>query len=223
MQELRREANRLLQRADLMDSDNIRCRWQNHVDTGECRFDCFDPVIARACVQLFVSMKAFKSRVRPHPATMRFVPAYAVLSYCRFSTASCRSSAEQIHLAVVPRVLRILLQTNKKPHYDFVCLAVLNFQNRRCGGRGLLRSLQLPQFCAELHIGFQRGNASGLPPRPPPPPPPRAAAPPAANSSTAPIRASAASAASASPVRSRCRRRRAPSRVRAPCGASRPS
>ncbi len=43
--ELRSEADRLFQRADLIDSDNIRCRWQNHVETGECRFDCFDPVI----------------------------------------------------------------------------------------------------------------------------------------------------------------------------------
>jgi hypothetical protein len=39
------EAARLLERKDLMDSDNIRCRWQNKADTGECRFDCFDPVI----------------------------------------------------------------------------------------------------------------------------------------------------------------------------------
>ena len=39
------DADRLMQRTDLMDSDNIRCRWQNSVTTGECRFDCFDPVI----------------------------------------------------------------------------------------------------------------------------------------------------------------------------------
>ena len=45
MGELQREAGRLLQRTDLMDNDNIRCRWQNHAETGECRFDCFDPVI----------------------------------------------------------------------------------------------------------------------------------------------------------------------------------
>jgi 2-aminoethylphosphonate dioxygenase len=43
--EFRQEADRLFQRTDLIDSDNIRCRWQNHVETGECRFDCFDPVI----------------------------------------------------------------------------------------------------------------------------------------------------------------------------------
>jgi len=43
--ELREEAALLLQRTDLIDMDNIRCRWQNHVETGECRFDCFDPVI----------------------------------------------------------------------------------------------------------------------------------------------------------------------------------
>lgn len=42
---LQAEAARLLERTDLMDSDNIRCRWQNHAVTGECRFDCFDPVI----------------------------------------------------------------------------------------------------------------------------------------------------------------------------------
>ena len=36
---------------DLIDTNNIRCRWQNHVETGECRFDCFDPVIdlSEAC------------------------------------------------------------------------------------------------------------------------------------------------------------------------------
>jgi hypothetical protein len=42
--ELERDAGRLFQRTDLIDSDNIRCRWQNHVETGECRFDCFDRV-----------------------------------------------------------------------------------------------------------------------------------------------------------------------------------
>jgi len=39
------EAVRLMQRTDLMDTNNIRCRWQDDVVTGECRFDCFDPVI----------------------------------------------------------------------------------------------------------------------------------------------------------------------------------
>ena len=43
--ELDAEATRMLGRTELIDSDNIRCRWQNHVDSGECRFDCFDPVI----------------------------------------------------------------------------------------------------------------------------------------------------------------------------------
>jgi ectoine hydroxylase-related dioxygenase (phytanoyl-CoA dioxygenase family) len=38
------EARRLLQRTDLIDTNNIRCRWQDLVETGECRFDCFDPV-----------------------------------------------------------------------------------------------------------------------------------------------------------------------------------
>lgn len=39
------EAERIQRRTDLIDTDNIRCRWQNHFQTGECRFDCFDPVI----------------------------------------------------------------------------------------------------------------------------------------------------------------------------------
>lgn len=39
------EADRLFQRRDLIDSRNIRCRWQNHYQTDECRFDTFDPVI----------------------------------------------------------------------------------------------------------------------------------------------------------------------------------
>jgi ectoine hydroxylase-related dioxygenase (phytanoyl-CoA dioxygenase family) len=43
--ELETEAERLLQRAELIHSDNIRCRWQTVAETGECRFDCFDPVI----------------------------------------------------------------------------------------------------------------------------------------------------------------------------------
>lgn len=39
------EAERLLERHDLIDSANIRCRWQNHVETGACLFECFDPVV----------------------------------------------------------------------------------------------------------------------------------------------------------------------------------
>lgn len=38
------EADRLLDRANLKDTNNIRCRWQNHVKTGECLFETFDPV-----------------------------------------------------------------------------------------------------------------------------------------------------------------------------------
>jgi ectoine hydroxylase-related dioxygenase (phytanoyl-CoA dioxygenase family) len=39
------EAETLLARSELIDTQNIRCRWQDHVETGECTFDCFDPVI----------------------------------------------------------------------------------------------------------------------------------------------------------------------------------
>ena len=42
---LRAEADALIGRRDLIDTRNIRCRWQNHVGTGECIFECFDPVI----------------------------------------------------------------------------------------------------------------------------------------------------------------------------------
>ena len=31
--------------AGLVDTKNIRCRWQDNVFTGECQFDAFDPVI----------------------------------------------------------------------------------------------------------------------------------------------------------------------------------
>src|SRR5262245_17667777 len=39
------EAERLRALGPLIHTDNIRCRWADAVDTGECRFDCFDPVI----------------------------------------------------------------------------------------------------------------------------------------------------------------------------------
>jgi len=38
------EANRVLGRKDLVDFNNLRCRWLNHYETEECRFDCFDPI-----------------------------------------------------------------------------------------------------------------------------------------------------------------------------------
>ena len=39
------EAETLIARRELIDTQNIRCRWQDHIETGECTFDCFDPVI----------------------------------------------------------------------------------------------------------------------------------------------------------------------------------
>ena len=52
--ELEAEARELLARKDLIDTQNIRCRWQNHIDTGECMFECFDPVadIGPVCGQV---------------------------------------------------------------------------------------------------------------------------------------------------------------------------
>lgn len=42
---IRAESERLLARKDLIDLRNLRCRWQHHCQTGECRFDAYDPVI----------------------------------------------------------------------------------------------------------------------------------------------------------------------------------
>jgi hypothetical protein len=51
---LEREASALWWRQDLVDKDNIRCRWKDHATTGECTFECFDPVIdlAPVCARL---------------------------------------------------------------------------------------------------------------------------------------------------------------------------
>ena len=48
------EADRLFARTDLIDTKNIRCRWKDHAVTGECLFECFDPVadISSACDKL---------------------------------------------------------------------------------------------------------------------------------------------------------------------------
>ena len=40
---LRGEADRLLERTELMDSDNIRCRWQDHAGTRWCWRGCRRP------------------------------------------------------------------------------------------------------------------------------------------------------------------------------------
>jgi hypothetical protein len=48
------EAEALLGRHDLIDPDNLRCRWQPDVHTGACAFETFDPVIdlSPACRRL---------------------------------------------------------------------------------------------------------------------------------------------------------------------------
>lgn len=43
--ELATEADDLLKRTDLIDMQNLRCRWQKHVDGSDCVFETFDPVI----------------------------------------------------------------------------------------------------------------------------------------------------------------------------------
>jgi 2-aminoethylphosphonate dioxygenase len=39
------DADRLMQLRELIATENLRCRWQPHVKTQECLFECFDPVI----------------------------------------------------------------------------------------------------------------------------------------------------------------------------------
>lgn len=48
------EAQRLFERRDLIATDNIRWRWKDHVETKQCLFECFDPVIdlGAACARL---------------------------------------------------------------------------------------------------------------------------------------------------------------------------
>lgn len=43
--ELASEADSLLARKDLIDTNNIRCRWKDHFQTKACMFECFDPVV----------------------------------------------------------------------------------------------------------------------------------------------------------------------------------
>ncbi len=44
------EADALFRRDDLIDTQNLRCRWQTNVHTGACEFETFDPVIDLAPV-----------------------------------------------------------------------------------------------------------------------------------------------------------------------------
>jgi hypothetical protein len=45
MSRLAAQADRLLDRTDLIDKQNLRCRFQGHCAGGECLFETFDPVI----------------------------------------------------------------------------------------------------------------------------------------------------------------------------------
>jgi ectoine hydroxylase-related dioxygenase (phytanoyl-CoA dioxygenase family) len=52
--ELDHDAEELMKRSDLIDVNNIRCRWKDHVQTKACTFECFDPVIdlSPACMNI---------------------------------------------------------------------------------------------------------------------------------------------------------------------------
>ncbi|HEY1187192.1 MAG TPA: phytanoyl-CoA dioxygenase family protein [Gemmata sp.] len=61
------EADRLLSdHAHLKDTNNIRCRWQNNVFTGECTFETFDPVI---------DLSPVCDRLAHHPALLKVLAA----------------------------------------------------------------------------------------------------------------------------------------------------
>ena len=62
IRELEVECDRLLSLQSLIHSDNIRCRWANHVETDECRFDCFDPV---------TDLSSVIEKIARHPGLLR--------------------------------------------------------------------------------------------------------------------------------------------------------
>jgi 2-aminoethylphosphonate dioxygenase len=45
IEQIANEADRVYsQNSNLIHTNNIRCRWQDNVFTGECQFDAFDPI-----------------------------------------------------------------------------------------------------------------------------------------------------------------------------------
>jgi 2-aminoethylphosphonate dioxygenase len=88
------EAQTLIERRELIDVNNIRCRWQGHCETGKCLFDCFDPVIdigpvARAVARderiLGVMRALFRQDAHPFKDKLIFKPprakGYALQDY----------------------------------------------------------------------------------------------------------------------------------------------
>ena len=61
MAEVAAETERLLQRTDLIDSDNLRCRYQPCENGGPCLFETFDPVIdiAPRCAALAADRRIY--------------------------------------------------------------------------------------------------------------------------------------------------------------------
>ncbi|MFO0864720.1 MAG: phytanoyl-CoA dioxygenase family protein [Gemmataceae bacterium] len=55
------DAEGLVVRKDLIDTRNLRCRWQNRCTDGECVFETFDPVIdlSPACREIALHPKLF--------------------------------------------------------------------------------------------------------------------------------------------------------------------
>jgi hypothetical protein len=75
VEQLADEAAMIFARTDLIDKNNIRCRWKNNIDTDECSFDCFDPVI---------DLGPVCARVARDPRIMRAVGALYGETACLF-------------------------------------------------------------------------------------------------------------------------------------------
>ena len=56
------EAEGLIRRTELIDVQNLRCRWTTHATTGECVFETFDPVadLSPACAAIARSPQLLK-------------------------------------------------------------------------------------------------------------------------------------------------------------------
>ena len=74
LEALDREATTLLDRREIVDTKNLRCRWADHVTTGECRLDALDPVIdlspAAAAIAASPAIHVHLARLFGEPAVL---------------------------------------------------------------------------------------------------------------------------------------------------------
>ena len=62
------EADRLLDRTDLIDKQNLRCRFQGNCTGGDCVFETFDPVIDLSAANIDVARPLAPARRAPLPS-----------------------------------------------------------------------------------------------------------------------------------------------------------